>query len=296
MELEADEPRPLSSRVDAALVAMLPPLTGCVLHGLAPVAAPPPLRPRPPRRADRRRAPRAPQAGGRAHAPVQQGRVDAGGGAQLVLGLAGLQRRLPRRATAPRGARAAPSRRAGHVGARRGAPGLTARASRLERHHRGFEPDVRRMLRPRARQDDVLRRAVAVFNGKNWKKIGAPPHAADTRAAGARRRPRVAVLGCLLLGPAPRRAAATRAAPPRRRQARRRAHAPRVRAAEYFADRSDVQCLHRWQKVLNPDLVKGPWTQQARGSAAGGAAARGGAGIRGGSAPRGARRAQVVQP
>ena len=26
--------------------------------------------------------------------------------------------------------------------------------------------------------------------------------------------------------------------------------------------RSDVQCLHRWQKVLNPELVKGPWTQQ----------------------------------
>jgi len=22
-----------------------------------------------------------------------------------------------------------------------------------------------------------------------------------------------------------------------------------------------VQCLHRWQKVLNPELVKGPWTK-----------------------------------
>ncbi|XP_044472644.1 transcription factor MYB3R-5-like isoform X2 [Mangifera indica] len=32
--------------------------------------------------------------------------------------------------------------------------------------------------------------------------------------------------------------------------------------AEYFPDRSEVQCLHRWQKVLNPDLVKGPWTQE----------------------------------
>ncbi|XP_022145733.1 transcription factor MYB3R-3-like [Momordica charantia] len=32
--------------------------------------------------------------------------------------------------------------------------------------------------------------------------------------------------------------------------------------AEYFHDRSEVQCLHRWQKVLNPDLVKGPWTQE----------------------------------
>jgi hypothetical protein len=31
-------------------------------------------------------------------------------------------------------------------------------------------------------------------------------------------------------------------------------------AAEHFGDRSDVQCLHRWQKVLNPDVHKGPWT------------------------------------
>jgi hypothetical protein len=26
--------------------------------------------------------------------------------------------------------------------------------------------------------------------------------------------------------------------------------------------RSDVQCLHRWQKVLNPKLIKGPWTKE----------------------------------
>jgi len=25
--------------------------------------------------------------------------------------------------------------------------------------------------------------------------------------------------------------------------------------------RTDVQCLHRWQKVLNPKLIKGPWTE-----------------------------------
>jgi hypothetical protein len=25
-----------------------------------------------------------------------------------------------------------------------------------------------------------------------------------------------------------------------------------------------VQCLHRWQKVLNPELVKGPWTPEVR--------------------------------
>jgi hypothetical protein len=30
--------------------------------------------------------------------------------------------------------------------------------------------------------------------------------------------------------------------------------------AESLKGRTDVQCLHRWQKVLNPDLVKGPWT------------------------------------
>ncbi|CAH8326488.1 unnamed protein product [Eruca vesicaria subsp. sativa] len=32
--------------------------------------------------------------------------------------------------------------------------------------------------------------------------------------------------------------------------------------AESFKDRSDVQCLHRWQKVLNPELVKGPWSKE----------------------------------
>jgi len=25
-----------------------------------------------------------------------------------------------------------------------------------------------------------------------------------------------------------------------------------------------VQCLHRWQKVLNPELIKGPWTPEVR--------------------------------
>ncbi|GAB4854255.1 hypothetical protein Ancab_022842 [Ancistrocladus abbreviatus] len=32
--------------------------------------------------------------------------------------------------------------------------------------------------------------------------------------------------------------------------------------AECFKDRTDVQCLHRWQKVLNPELIKGPWTKE----------------------------------
>jgi myb proto-oncogene protein len=33
-------------------------------------------------------------------------------------------------------------------------------------------------------------------------------------------------------------------------------------AAECFPYRTEVQCLHRWQKVLNPELIKGPWTQE----------------------------------
>ncbi|XP_066434363.1 myb-related protein A isoform X2 [Eleutherodactylus coqui] len=30
----------------------------------------------------------------------------------------------------------------------------------------------------------------------------------------------------------------------------------------HFLNRSDIQCQHRWQKVLNPELVKGPWTKE----------------------------------
>jgi hypothetical protein len=32
--------------------------------------------------------------------------------------------------------------------------------------------------------------------------------------------------------------------------------------ASHFHQRTDVQCLHRWQKVLNPAMVKGPWTPE----------------------------------
>jgi hypothetical protein len=49
-------------------------------------------------------------------------------------------------------------------------------------------------------------------------------------------------------------------------------------AATYVETRTDVQCLHRWQKVLNPDLIKGgwapevrPWTATATATAAAGA-------------------------
>ena len=32
--------------------------------------------------------------------------------------------------------------------------------------------------------------------------------------------------------------------------------------SSYYHDRSDVQCQHRWHKVLNPELIKGPWTKE----------------------------------
>lgn len=32
--------------------------------------------------------------------------------------------------------------------------------------------------------------------------------------------------------------------------------------SECLIGRTDVQCLHRWQKVLRPGLIKGPWTKE----------------------------------
>ena len=32
--------------------------------------------------------------------------------------------------------------------------------------------------------------------------------------------------------------------------------------AKYLAGKTEVQCLHRWTKVLNPNLTKGPWTEE----------------------------------
>uniref|UniRef100_A0A6Q2XL08 Transcriptional activator Myb n=1 Tax=Esox lucius TaxID=8010 RepID=A0A6Q2XL08_ESOLU len=34
------------------------------------------------------------------------------------------------------------------------------------------------------------------------------------------------------------------------------------RIASFLPNRTDVQCQHRWQKVLNPELIKGPWTKE----------------------------------
>ena len=32
--------------------------------------------------------------------------------------------------------------------------------------------------------------------------------------------------------------------------------------SDMLEGRTDVQCLHRWQKVLRPGLIKGPWTKE----------------------------------
>lgn len=32
--------------------------------------------------------------------------------------------------------------------------------------------------------------------------------------------------------------------------------------SSHFPDRNDGQCLQRWSKVLNPKLIKGPWTHE----------------------------------
>lgn len=54
-------------------------------------------------------------------------------------------------------------------------------------------------------EDELLRKAVQQYGGRNWKKI-----------------------------------------------------------SELIADRTDVQCLHRWQKVLRPGLIKGPWSSEVK--------------------------------
>lgn len=35
-----------------------------------------------------------------------------------------------------------------------------------------------------------------------------------------------------------------------------------TKLSKFFQNRSDFQCQHRWQKVLNPELIKGPWTKE----------------------------------
>lgn len=32
--------------------------------------------------------------------------------------------------------------------------------------------------------------------------------------------------------------------------------------SKQLPDRTDVQCQQRWTKVVNPDLIKGPWTKE----------------------------------
>lgn len=85
------------------------------------------------------------------------------------------------------------------------AEGLTDGVQRMRHLHGRTSGPTRRSTKGQwtAEEDEILRKAVQRFKGKNWKKI-----------------------------------------------------------AECFKDRTDVQCLHRWQKVLNPELVKGPWSKE----------------------------------
>lgn len=32
--------------------------------------------------------------------------------------------------------------------------------------------------------------------------------------------------------------------------------------AKFLKDRTEMQCQQRWIKVVNPDLIKGPWTKE----------------------------------
>ncbi|KAL6528693.1 Transcription factor myb3r-5 [Orobanche minor] len=82
-------------------------------------------------------------------------------------------------------------------------PRISSPSSSSPAHRRTTGPIRRAKGGWTPEEDDTLKKAVAAFRGKSWKKI-----------------------------------------------------------AEFFPDRSEVQCLHRWQKVLNPELVKGPWTQE----------------------------------
>lgn len=83
--------------------------------------------------------------------------------------------------------------------------GLTENIQKIRALHGRTSGPTRRSTKGQwtPEEDEILRKAVQRFKGKNWKKI-----------------------------------------------------------AECFKDRTDVQCLHRWQKVLNPELVKGPWSKE----------------------------------
>ena len=41
------------------------------------------------------------------------------------------------------------------------------------------------------------------------------------------------------------------------------------KVASHLPGRSEVQCLHRWSKVLNPDIIKTPWTKEVLQNAVG---------------------------
>ena len=102
-------------------------------------------------------------------------------------------------------------------------------------------------------QDELLRRAVHHHGGRNWKQVGAPrAHLLNFQA-------------CFLYWAIVWHWVATCAAHCNSfLTVQKNSWTCMLFAAEYFEDRTDVQCLHRWQKVLNPELVKGPWTKEVR--------------------------------
>lgn len=104
----------------------------------------------------------------------------------------------------------------------------------------------------RLMQDELLRRAVHHHGGRNWKQVG-------TWRTSAMNVSKLASYIELQYGSAWQPVQHTVTSYD---CAKALMHV-RI-AAEYFEDRTDVQCLHRWQKVLNPELVKGPWTKEVR--------------------------------
>lgn len=144
--------------------------------------------------------------------------------------------------------------------------------------------------RPIILQDDLLRRMVAQYGAKNWKKIGVQrrggrrsgcrqegnsctgPSAKPIKPACHARRNQILPLPQSSSTASASASRQMRRGTPPSRQQWRRTHAKAApfpcpplhppAAADHFADRSDVQCLHRWQKVLNPEVHKGPWTAE----------------------------------
>ncbi|XP_020523604.1 transcription factor MYB3R-1 isoform X2 [Amborella trichopoda] len=80
------------------------------------------------------------------------------------------------------------------------------------------------------KENEILRKAVHCYNGRQWKEIGCCLHLTW-----------MAIITRQLLS-IPLYAA--------------------MQHDTFFTYRTEVQCYHRWHKVLNPDLVKGQWSKE----------------------------------